>query len=67
VLTARESEVAVLVASGLTDAEIGETLGIKRCTVWRHVSNILAKLQARNRAQIAAHVGALAMLVLAAS
>jgi ATP/maltotriose-dependent transcriptional regulator MalT len=48
-LTAREVEVLSLVASGLTDAQIADTLYIARSTVSRHVSNILAKLDAATR------------------
>src|SRR5581483_2963002 len=62
-LTAREWEVAALVADGLTNRQIGAELVISERTVDRHVENILGKLGARSRAQIAAWVersGALA-------
>jgi DNA-binding NarL/FixJ family response regulator len=52
-LTAREREVAALVADGLTNRRIGEELVISERTVDRHVENILAKLEVRSRAQIA--------------
>lgn len=55
-LTARESEVARLVASGATNREIAQTLFLSPKTVERHVSNALRKLGARNRAALAAHV-----------
>jgi DNA-binding CsgD family transcriptional regulator len=55
-LTARESEVARLVASGATNREIAQTLFLSPKTVERHVSNALKKLGARNRAQLASHV-----------
>jgi DNA-binding CsgD family transcriptional regulator/tetratricopeptide (TPR) repeat protein len=53
-LTARESEVLALVARGHTDRQIGAALFISPRTVERHVSNILAKLDARTRAEVAA-------------
>ncbi len=52
-LSARESDVLVLVARGLTDRQIGEELFISHRTVERHVSSILAKLDARTRAEAA--------------
>jgi DNA-binding CsgD family transcriptional regulator len=53
-LTPRESEVARLISAGLTNKEIGRKLGISERTVGAHVQNILNKLGAANRAQIAA-------------
>jgi DNA-binding CsgD family transcriptional regulator/tetratricopeptide (TPR) repeat protein len=53
-LTGREREVLALVAQGRTDRQIGADLFISHRTVERHVSSILAKLDARNRAEIAA-------------
>ena len=50
-LSRREEEILRLLASGLTDREIGQTLTISTRTVETHVSNILRKLDARNRAQ----------------
>ena len=55
-LTAREKEVARLVASGATNREIAQTLFLSPKTVERHVSNALRKLGGRNRAELAAHV-----------
>ncbi|HET6642487.1 MAG TPA: LuxR C-terminal-related transcriptional regulator [Gaiellaceae bacterium] len=55
-LTAREREVARLVASGAINREIAQTLFLSPKTVERHVSNALRKLGARNRAELAAHV-----------
>lgn len=52
-LSAREREVAQLVASGATNPEIAATLFLSRKTVERHVSNVLAKLDVRNRAELA--------------
>jgi DNA-binding CsgD family transcriptional regulator len=53
-LTAREREVAALVAQGSTSREIAELLVISERTAEVHVSNILAKLGFSSRAQIAA-------------
>ena len=49
----RESEVAALVAGGLTNKEIGAQLFISDRTVESHVRNILDKIGSKNRAQIA--------------
>ncbi|MEV6815149.1 response regulator transcription factor [Micromonospora sp. NPDC051296] len=51
-LTPREREVARLVARGLTNEEISVSLFLSIWTVKTHVSRILAKLGARERAQI---------------
>jgi DNA-binding NarL/FixJ family response regulator len=55
-LTGREREIAHLVAAGASNPEIASALFLSRKTVERHVSNILAKLGARNRAALAALV-----------
>ena len=55
-LTAREVEVARLVASGATNPEIAARLFLARKTVERHVSNILLKFGARNRTELAARL-----------
>ena len=52
-LSSREHEVLRLLADGLTDREIGGALGISIRTVESHVSAILRKLDARNRAEAA--------------
>lgn len=52
-LSQREFEVLGLLAEGLTDRRIGEALTISARTVETHVSSILHKLGARNRAEAA--------------
>ena len=54
-LTEREIDVLRLIAQGLTNQEIAETLVIGVGTVRTHVSNILAKLHLANRTQAALH------------
>jgi DNA-binding CsgD family transcriptional regulator len=57
-LTPREREVAVLLAEGLTNAELARRLYISPRTAAVHVSNILSKLNLESRTQIAAWVKA---------
>lgn len=52
-LTARELEVLRLVASGLTNKEIGARLSVTVATVKTHVENIIQKLQVSDRTQAA--------------
>lgn len=52
-LTAREREVAALVAQGKSNREIAEALVVSERTVESHVTNILSKLGFTSRAQIA--------------
>jgi predicted ATPase/class 3 adenylate cyclase/DNA-binding CsgD family transcriptional regulator len=52
-LTARQQEVAALVARGLTNKQIAHRLGISRFTAETHVRNILQRLGAASRAEIA--------------
>jgi DNA-binding NarL/FixJ family response regulator len=51
-LTDREREVLTLIGRGLSNGEIGETLVIGSATTKTHVSRILSKLNARDRAQL---------------
>jgi DNA-binding CsgD family transcriptional regulator/tetratricopeptide (TPR) repeat protein len=55
-LTAREFEVAKLVAEGATNREIAERLVISPKTASAHIEHILAKLRVARRSEIAAWV-----------
>jgi DNA-binding CsgD family transcriptional regulator len=57
-LTAREAEVAQLVAAGRSNREIATSLVISPRTVERHVTNVLTKLGLRNRTEMASLVHA---------
>jgi len=51
-LTEREREVLGAVARGLSNAEIGEELFMSHATAKTHVSRLLTKMYARDRAQL---------------
>jgi len=51
-LTRREWEVALLIAEGASNKEAGRRLGISPRTVEQHRANIMAKLGARNAADL---------------
>jgi two-component system nitrate/nitrite response regulator NarL len=52
-LTEREHEILELVAGGLSNKEIGQQLHLTEKTVKHHMTNILQKLQVRNRVEAA--------------
>jgi DNA-binding NarL/FixJ family response regulator len=52
-LTPRQFEVAKLVAQGFTNKQIAQRLGISRFTAETHVRNILERLGAASRSEIA--------------
>ncbi|GAA2606870.1 response regulator transcription factor [Dactylosporangium fulvum] len=51
-LTARERQVVALVADGLSNQEIGDRLSMSPATAKTHVNRAMAKLDARDRAQL---------------
>ena len=51
-LTERERDVAILVASGATNQEVGAALHISAGTVKTHLEQVFAKLGVRNRVQV---------------
>ena len=51
-LTPRQREVLVLIAQGMSNAEIETQLGIRRATCRSHITALLARLGARDRAQL---------------
>jgi DNA-binding NarL/FixJ family response regulator len=52
VLTEREREVLALVGRGLSNTEIGTALYVSPATAKTHVSHVMTKLYARDRAQL---------------
>ena len=51
-LTPRQREVLLLIARGLSNSEIEAELGITRATCRSHITALLARLDARDRAQL---------------
>lgn len=51
-LSPREEEVGRLLASGLSNIEVADELGISICTMHRHIANIKARLHFKNTNQI---------------
>lgn len=52
-LTSREKEILALIAEGLNNKDIADSLGISLFTVKNHVSNIIQKLSVDDRTQAA--------------
>ena len=52
-LTAREEQILERVAQGLSNKEIGLDIGIRESTVKNYMTNVLNKLQVRNRVEAA--------------
>ena len=50
-MTPREAEVLVLIAEGMSNAEIARSLHISQATVKSHINNLFAKAGLRDRAQ----------------
>ena len=61
-LTSREIEVLRLIARGATNREIAEQLIISEGTVKNHISNILSRLQLRDRTQAAIYAREMGLL-----
>jgi DNA-binding NarL/FixJ family response regulator len=51
-LTGRETEVLTLIGGGMSNVEIADGLGISVKTVKTHITHLMAKLAARDRAQL---------------
>jgi two-component system response regulator DevR len=61
-LTDREREVVRLIAEGLTNREIGETIFVSESTVKFHVRNVMRKLDVHHRAEVAYAASRLGLL-----
>jgi len=61
-LSARETEVLTLAASGLTYKEIAMQLGISTRTARNHLAHIYTKLGIHDRAQAALHAARLGLV-----
>jgi DNA-binding CsgD family transcriptional regulator len=56
-LTKREQQITAMLVRGASNAEIASALFLSRKTVERHVSNVLARIGARNRTELVAMLG----------
>jgi two-component system nitrate/nitrite response regulator NarL len=56
-LTPREEQILRLVAKGLSNKEVGRSLNLQEKTVKHYMTNILQKLQVRNRVEAAIRAG----------
>jgi predicted ATPase/DNA-binding CsgD family transcriptional regulator len=54
-LTDRQRQIATLVAQGSTNRQIARALGITEKTVEVHLANIMARIEAHSRAEVATH------------
>src|SRR5690606_12281968 len=52
-LTYREDQIVKQIARGLTNKEIARHLNVSEKTIKHHMTNIMQKLQARNRVEVA--------------
>jgi DNA-binding NarL/FixJ family response regulator len=52
-LTDRERQILLLIGTGLTNRAIGEKISLSEKTIKHYVTNILQKLQVRNRVEAA--------------
>jgi DNA-binding NarL/FixJ family response regulator len=50
-LTERETEIVVLAACGLPNAQIAEELNLSEATIKRHLANVYAKIGVRSRSE----------------
>jgi len=66
-LTRRQREVAALIAEGLSNKQIARRLSIERATVKNHVHNILVKLGASHRDEVATLVRTSLLTLLSAA
>lgn len=55
-LTARQAEVATLLAAGASNAQIAAALGVTEHTARRHTEAVMRKMRVESRAQVAAKV-----------
>jgi DNA-binding NarL/FixJ family response regulator len=56
VLTARELQIAVLIAQGFDRKGVGRRLGISTATVATHLTRVYSKLGVRRRSTLAARI-----------